>query len=526
MRNLLMSLTVFVGLVTPVKAELIQILHTNDLHSHLDYTPHKTHFGGYARMKALIDKHKGLAALNGIDTITMDGGDSMEGNLYYMADKGRRSLEAFNHIGHDVSVLGNHDYLMGAEDLEAILKDIPPSFALLAGNLKVNDSFPFINEHVKPVWETQIGDVKIGVVGITINDMLYKWRLKDRGSIKGEVEAAKHWAHYLRNRGNDIVIALTHIGVDKDKLLAANVPELDLIVGGHSHTALHEVIYQKSFNNKNTPIVQAGRYGEWLGKLILDYDKTNKELKIQSYELVANNEDTKDDWMNSIISRANQDLFELYGKDWLETVVGVSHLRSSQEVDDKKVWYYFLNDSMLESVAADMAVHAGPISGTNYPLGEVTRRDLYNGNPRTFDFQDKFGYHIYTAKVSGFWIKWVALACMNLNIPLYFSGISFKWKKKSNGKYKVWNLRHKGKRIKPFKRYKVAFSEAIIRGGLGISKWVKLLLHDIKRSEVSMWQALEEKFQFEKELHPDYLDRYYGRKGHFVGEKIDRVYVE
>ena len=111
----------------------------------------------------------------------------------------------------------------------------------------------------------------------------------------------------------------------------------------------------------------------------------------------------------------------------------------------------------------------------------MTRRDLYNGNPRTFDFDDKFGYFVYTANVSGLLIKLLTTACLNLNVPLYFSGISFEWKKKSNGKYKVWNVRHKGQKIDLFKTYKVSFSEAIVRGGYSISKVVGLILRNGKK---------------------------------------------
>lgn len=477
-------------------------------------------------MKVLIDKHRQIAAYAGVGTIAMDGGDTMEGNLYYMADKGRKTLEAFNRIGYDVSVLGNHDYLMAADDLEAIVRDVPPSFGLLAANFKMNSNYPNINQHVKPVWETVINGVKVGVVGITLNDMLYKWRLKGAGKIENETDAAKYWAKYLRKRGNQIVIALTHIGVSKDKQLAFNVPELDLIVGGHSHTELHKVVYQKSINGKSIPIVQAGKYGEWLGKIMLDYNKLTKKLKIQSYELMAAYSDEKDPGIEALIGKANEDLYDLYGKEWLEGIVGHSYLRPNTEVDDKKIWHFFINDSMMESTHADFAIHASALSGDNYPVGDVTRRSIYNGTPRTFDFNDKYGYNVYTASVSGVWIKLVATAAMNLNVPLYFSGITFQWKKKANGKYKVWGIKHKGERIKLLKRYNVAFSEAIVRGGYSISKLVGLILHNGKRTDTSMWKAIEEKFAREGDLYPDYLDRYYRHDILSIGgREMERVMV-
>jgi 5'-nucleotidase / UDP-sugar diphosphatase len=512
------------------KAELIQILHTNDLHSHLEHSIHQTDLGGYARIKVLIDKYRKEASDHGIDTIAMDGGDFMEGNIFYMADKGKKTFEAFGKMGHDVAVLGNHDYLMAADDLENILRDVPPTYNLLAANFELNGNFPLANKYIQPVWETVVNGVKVGVIGLTTNDLLFKWRLKGDGSMFNEVKAAKHYVKYLRQRGNEIIIALTHIGVSKDRWLALNVPEIDLIVGGHSHTALHKMIYQTSTSGKKIPIVQAGKHGEWLGRIMLDYDRKTKSVKVAEYKLLPVVSETQDQEIVDLVSDANDDLDMLYGKDWLSGVVGKSYLRPIYLHNDEKVWQFFINDSMLESSQADFAIHTSPLSGNNYPLGDVSRRDLYNGNPRTFDFEDKYGYNVYTAKITGLWIKLLATACLNLNVPLYFSGITFDWERKSNGKVKVWNIRHKGKKINLLKRYNVAFSEAIIRGAFGISKWLGLVLKKGKRTETSMWQAMEDKFSREGSLHPDYLDRYYRRelsesaltKG---GREMERVMV-
>ena len=88
---------------------------------------------------------------------------------------------------------------------------------------------------MKPYWETEIDGVKIGVLGLTTDDLLYEWRIGD-GYIGNEYKAAKKYAKELRERGNDIVIALTHMGLSKDKKLAKKVPEIDLIVGGTAMT--------------------------------------------------------------------------------------------------------------------------------------------------------------------------------------------------------------------------------------------------------------------------------------------------
>lgn len=493
-------------LSSPVFAEVIQILHTNDLHSQLDHAVHSPGLGGYARLKVMMQRQREEALEKGIGTISMDAGDFSEGSIYYLADKGRKTFEAFNKLGHDVAIIGNHDYLMAPADLDAILRDVPPSRPFLAANFKVDSAFKHINEHIKPVWEGVVGGVKVGVIGLTTNDLLYKWRLKGDGGISNEVKTAKKWAKYLRSRGNEVIIALTHIGVKKDKNLAKNVPEIDVIVGGHSHSDLTEVVWQKTKNDKMIPIVQAGHHGEWLGRLLLDFDRKTKSVKVLDYKLLAVVGQEKDQEMISVINEANKDLHDEYGEEWLNEVVGKSTLRPGHIQSDDKVWHFFLNDAIKEASGADFAIHTPALSGSNFPIGDVTRRSLYEGNPRTFDFSDKYGYNIYTAKIMGGWIKMIAAVCLKLNVPLYFSGVEFKYTRDENGKTSVHNVTHNGRPIKPFKYYKVGFSESIVRGAYGISNFTRFLVHEGDKKEIPIWQALEEKFRREGTLSSTYLE--------------------
>ncbi len=87
--SLLLSLLV----PTPALAEVIQVLHTNDLHSHFEKAPHKPDIGGYARLKSLMIEQKAEAAKKGIGSISMDAGDFMEGSIFYLADKGKNLLK-------------------------------------------------------------------------------------------------------------------------------------------------------------------------------------------------------------------------------------------------------------------------------------------------------------------------------------------------------------------------------------------------------------------------------------------------
>lgn len=95
-----------------VSAKLVQILHTNDTHSFLDNSTHSTTRGGAARLKTLMDSYKAKMKEEGVQTIAVDSGDFLEGNIYFMAEHGRKSFEVHNEMGYDVGVLGNHDYQM------------------------------------------------------------------------------------------------------------------------------------------------------------------------------------------------------------------------------------------------------------------------------------------------------------------------------------------------------------------------------------------------------------------------------
>ncbi|MEK6625720.1 MAG: metallophosphoesterase [Bdellovibrionota bacterium] len=515
-------------IASPSFATLIQILHTNDIHSHLEHSPHQPDLGGYAQLKVQLAGLRQWGEERGIGTIAMDAGDFLEGNIFYLADRGKKAYQIHGQVGFDVATIGNHDYLMGARDLEPIMRDVSTSFQLLGANFHVDKKYKAINSKIKPYWETVVNGVKVGVVGPTLNDVLYKWRIEE-GDISDEIEATQKYARELRARGNQVVIALTHVGLSKDRKIAKNVPEVDFIVGGHSHDRLFSVEYVKSKGNKRIGIVQAGNHLEWMGQLILDYDPLNKSVRVASYQLIPVKAPYKDPDIEARIADANDALDVLFGAGWLTDIVGISKLKTPQMGGNKLVWQFLLNDAIREAVDGDFAVNAEALAGTNYPTNkDITRRDLYNSNPRTFEFDRKYGYNVYTARVRGLWISLVFRVVMRLGLPLYVSGITFDAQPAGDGKYgekyKVSNLRVNGKRIKLPKLYKVALPEAIVRGGFAITQWVGLLLKFPDDYKISMWQALENKVRQLRIVQEDYLDRYFFKQDG-VMLKPERVYL-
>jgi len=144
--NVLLLSTFSLLAASTSEAKLIQILHTNDTHSFLNNTQHKNDLGGSARLKSLIDFYKNKATDDGVKTLVMDAGDFTEGNIYYMADQGRKAFEIHSEMGYDVGALGNHDYLMGSSELDKILGDLNFKLPLVVANLQIGSQFKNIKE--------------------------------------------------------------------------------------------------------------------------------------------------------------------------------------------------------------------------------------------------------------------------------------------------------------------------------------------------------------------------------------------
>lgn len=487
-------------MLSTAQARLVQILHTNDTHSFMDGGTHQENSGGSARLKTMIDYYKAEADKEGVKNLVLDAGDFLEGNIYYMADRGMKSFEIHNNIGYDVVTLGNHDYLMGAEELDKMLGKINLNFSLLAANVEVGPEYPHIRNKIQPYKEIEIDGIKIALLGLTTNEIWYSWSLEN-SKITNPYNTAKDYEKLLKKRNNDFIIALTHLGVSKDEKLAKKTSNIDLIVGGHSHTKLSKEIYVKNKKDKMVPIVQAGMHTEYLGRLVVDLVK-GQPLKVVSYELIPVTGDG-DSQIKTLVDEANTDLDNLYGAEWLKEVIGQSDMKSDDPEGTKK-WAFFISDAMKDKVEADISIHAPPMNGENFPVGAITRRTILNSIPRVFDLDDTYGWSIYSAKIKGIWLKTLFETLATFGEPLAYSGVEIKYIKTPFG-LKVGKATINGQNISPLKDYTVAFTEGIIKGALGISSKTKLILKNPVKSDFKIWQTLEEKVAYSDNLKSGFI---------------------
>jgi 2',3'-cyclic-nucleotide 2'-phosphodiesterase (5'-nucleotidase family) len=473
-----------------------------------------------------MDELENEARIQGIGTLRFDAGDFLEGNIYYMADKGKRSFKIMEEMGFDAVAIGNHDWLMGSKELNKLLKEQPPTFEYLGANFKTKGIlYPSIKREVKPYTTFNIGNVKLGVMGLTTSELFYKWRFTGGKIEKPSKVGAKVSKKMKEKLGHDYVIALTHVGVNGDKKIIKNAKDIDLLIGGHSHTAIMKPVMQKDANGVERPIVQTGAHARFLGRLLLRLEK-GRPLEILDYDLVPiYSGDPRDEKIDQYVEDSREMLNDLYGEDFLQEVVGEARLKLRNSVNTLTPWTKLITDAIRDSVEADISFHSPGFGGASLPDGEITREMIFNTYPRVFDMKDKMGWHIYKVDVHGVVLKSLIRFFLKGQFPVTFSGVNFDLIDDENevidintsivdrdisddpdhplgvlgkylgidGDFDVVNIKVNGKKIKPYRKYRVSMPEGIVVGGLGISGSVRALLRNISKTDITVWDAISNK---------------------------------
>jgi 2',3'-cyclic-nucleotide 2'-phosphodiesterase (5'-nucleotidase family) len=252
----------------------LDILHMNDVHGQVSpkmapkITPDGP-VGGLAHVKTVVDRER---AKNPEGTLTLNAGDIAEGTMESYLTQGKAVAAAFNSIGFDAIELGNHDFSWGQDALKCIVEGLDAP-VLAANVVKTSDGSTL--DGVKPYIVKDLKGVRVGIIGL---DTTTTPRYVDESKLEGirfEDAAAtlKKQMPRMKEEGADLILVLSHLGFEDDKKLAADVPGIDLIVGGHSHTEL-----PGGHREGDTMIVQAGSQGEYVGKLQIDVDPGSKKI--------------------------------------------------------------------------------------------------------------------------------------------------------------------------------------------------------------------------------------------------------
>ena len=346
----LLGLLLFCGCCRTNRVDTITILHTNDVHAHLlaDSDGH----GGWANIAAYVKNLRKTQK----NVLLLDAGDMTQGTAINTILSGKPIFHVMNAVGYDYATLGNHEFDNGVDCIQEF-RDIA-DFELLSANI-YSDGSLVANS---PVALLDVDGVKVGIIGITTPDFL----CAGLDVLSSEEVVAKYVAK-LEDQA-DLIIALTHLGLEKDKKLAAATSQIDVIVGGHSHTKL-----DKPIKINNTLIVQNGPWGWHLGRLDLKINldtgkilKSKGKLIVMPFETLAPDPETKqviDEWQGKIPKQV-----------YVKIGYNPSHL-SMPQVRKRigQIWQ--------QAYQTDFA-HQTP-GGTRYPLpkGDILISNIYDIMP-------------------------------------------------------------------------------------------------------------------------------------------------
>ena len=269
----------------------ITILHTNDVHSHIDPFPKNDPLnpsgGGVIARANLIN----LVKKDNPHTLVLDAGDVFQGTPYFNFFGGELELKLMSKMGYNASTLGNHEFDNGMEKLSKVLKHA--NFSFLNSNYTLKNT-PLENK-IKSHEIFNINGIKIGVFGLGIElEGLVEKKLYKGIKYLNPIEISKDISDDLKyNHNCDLIICLSHLGFSysKDKnimcdlILAKQTKNIDLIIGGHTHTFLDEPVKVKNLENKDVIINQVGCFGINLGKIDFYFSENNKHQEGMSIKI-------------------------------------------------------------------------------------------------------------------------------------------------------------------------------------------------------------------------------------------------
>ncbi|ABF44184.1 MULTISPECIES: bifunctional metallophosphatase/5'-nucleotidase [Deinococcus] len=338
----------------------VTILHTDDLHGHLD--PVKVGsgtYGGYARQTALVHKY----AAQDPNPLVLSGGDTFQGTLFYNVYQGLADVLFMNLQGYQAMAVGNHEFDNGPEALARFAQKA--QFPLLAANLDLSQE-PRLKDLIKPYAVLNVGGQKVGVIGAVTPDLPLISSPGDNVKMLELMQSLKNSVEALQAQGINKIILLSHLGYTLEQEVAKTVPGIDVIVGGHSHTLLgtfdnkdfpksegpYPTVVQNPDGNR-TLLVAAWEWGKVLGRLKVTFDDQGAVTSYEGNPIPVSADLPEDPTAKRMIETLSVPIANLRKQVIGNTPGG---LNGSREIVRKR-------ESGMANVLADAALEAGQKAG-------------------------------------------------------------------------------------------------------------------------------------------------------------------
>ncbi len=355
-------------------AQPFTILFFNDFHAHFEpfeVPGTEGEVGGLARLAGLADEVRAENEVAGVPTFLLIAGDVLQGTPYSTVYRGEVEIACLNEMATSAMCLGNHEFDYGQENLRDLIE--LADFPVVSANVTVADTAGDGAFTEELVW-LEAGDKRVLVIGLTTPETPITTAPRNVVGLEFADPAATAKA-VISEYGDDadVIVAVTHLGFENDLALAGDVPELDVIVGGHTHTKVDEPA-----KVGKTLVCSAYEYGIYLGRMDLGVGDDG-ELSMTGYELMpVTGAAPSDEAVAAVIEEYKKGLSEK-----LDVVVGtVDTVLNRKAVTEKETNFGdFVADLMREATGADVALVNGGGVRADLGPGEITLGDVLTALP-------------------------------------------------------------------------------------------------------------------------------------------------
>jgi 5'-nucleotidase len=367
----------------------ITFLHINDTHAHIEPTLiQRKPYGGLARVATLVQRFRASDP----NPIFVHAGDVFQGTLYFNVYEGLADLALLNAMNLQVLAAGNHEFDKGPGPFAAFINSA--KFPVIAANLDV-DAEPSLKGKILPSTIVNVGPHRVGFVGAIVDNLATIASPGPTVKVKPMVESVQAAVDDLTRRGINKIVLLSHVGFDVDRELVGQLRDVDLVIGGHSHTLMGNFnvpgfptprqTYPTQVTDaagRTVPIFQAWEWGKVFGRFKAEFDAEGRLLRIKDAQPIVVDESIPEDvTAKSMIEAFRRPLAQL-----AETLVGettAAFARESLPGGERPI-ANVIADGMLAATAKQGAQVAFINSGgvrAGLPQGKVTYGDAISVQP-------------------------------------------------------------------------------------------------------------------------------------------------
>jgi len=343
------------------------IVHFNDLHGHINATDKEL---GIAKIAGFINEQK-----KDDEVLVLNAGDLIQGTIYTTLTKGEAMIEPVNAMQLDAIAAGNHEFDYGLDQLLKIEKKLKAPIISANIKYKKDDSLLFKHSIIE-----EIDGIKVGVFGLTTPETSYKTSPKNVEDLYFDdiVKTSREMVKYLNDQGVDIVIGLAHVGNEGNDTtikVAEQVEGIDVIIDGHSQIVFEEKV-------KDTLIVQAGEYGENIGKLKIT-KKDNGEITVKPF--MYSYDEVKDVTPDAKVTKAVENVLTKVDK-ITNQVIATTEVRLAGEREEVRTRETNLGNMVADAMKnsfkdADVALTNGGGIRASIAKGDITKGNIIDVLP-------------------------------------------------------------------------------------------------------------------------------------------------